>query len=726
MNVLDELKAKQLTGDLTLSEFEGKAFLNACGISTPLGFVVTSLDEARVAARAVGYPLVIKGQVEAVTHKSEHGLVDVGIVDEVELERRYIEMQAKCGKLSAEYKILVEQMKKGKIELVVGLTHDPVFGKVIMFGLGGIFVEVMQDVSFGVCPITRDYAHEMITSLHCAKIFSGVRGSQPINISLIEDLLLMVGGENGLSEQFGQTINTIEINPVIVDEWNQLWALDAIVSLLPTDGGKLKQSQEQPDLDKLFHPRSMAIVGISPGKPSLAHGFMSNAIKAGFSGRIYPVNPARAGEEVMGYKIYGDIADIDDPIDYVYVAIPAKEAAKVVRSAGLKQAKFVQIISGGFSETGTAGAAMEKEVMETAQQYGIRLIGPNCLGLFSSRAGISFINALDSKPGDISIISQSGALTGNIIHLLSSRGKYFNYAISVGNCIDLDIPEYLEYMGSDENTKVIGVYAEQIKDGSRMANILKRVCLKKPVVIIKGGRSEAGAKAAASHTGALGSSYRLVEAMCAQCGAVLVRTLEEFLHVLAAFQSLIPSVSNDILLFSHTGGVVVSSTDLCGDYGLVMPPLDADLQDELYHLGLPPGASTRNPIDIPIGTIAARLKEGEKIGEIRAIFELVAKRRDFSYSLFILMADTVINSKSGKFVLRDIVDFAIEWGGFGAPEHGKFAIVIQGGCEPEFLREQIERASMHGVPVYPDAASMLMSIGRLVEYASWLERNSQK
>ncbi|MDP3285177.1 MAG: acetate--CoA ligase family protein, partial [Desulfobacterales bacterium] len=254
---------KKNQGQLLLSEEEGKHLLESMGINVPAGVLVSTLNEARQAAYKLGFPVVFKGLVEGITHKSDYGLVQVGVSNEMEMESCFFQMADKCRKLGKQWSILIEQQKKGVLETVVGLTTDPNFGKVMMFGLGGIFVEVLKDVSFKLCPITRRDAEDMIESLQAAKMFKGVRGQKPVDTGKIVDFLLSVGGENGIAGKYGDAIDVLEINPAIINESGTITALDAVIRLSATTTASPENghAKETVDMERLFNPKTMGVVG---------------------------------------------------------------------------------------------------------------------------------------------------------------------------------------------------------------------------------------------------------------------------------------------------------------------------------------------------------------------------------------------------------------------------------------------------------------------------------
>ena len=717
MQITRKLLTERISsGRMQLSEYEGKCFFEQMGILVPRAELVQTAQQAQQAAERIGYPLVVKGLVEGITHKSEHGLVCVGAGNPTELARDFEQIRERCEAQQAPYQILIEEMAPVVWELIAAVNEDPVFGKVLMFGVGGIFVEVIKDVSFRLCPITRQDAQEMVEELRAKAIFSGVRGKSPVDREKVVDLLLRLGGAGGLCDQYGDLVSTIEINPLGVRQDGSLVALDSVMTL--RDKTEQKDLPQRVEMRRLFEPESIAVVGVSD-KPSMAKTFLEQTIAAGYAGRIYPVNPSHQGEQLFGNRVYGSLEELPEAVDYVYVAVPAKAVPQVVEQAAGVGAGFVHIISGGFAETGAAGRELEEAALAAARKGGVRLLGPNCMGLVSSRKKLVFSTGIGTRPGPVSLISQSGGITTEICRAGTRMGIRFDCCVSAGNCADLGIEDYLAYLGQDDRTGVIGIYAENIRQGRRFFELAREISLQKPIVLFKGGRSDEGAKAAASHTGALSSSYGLWQAMAKQCGITLVRTLEEFLNAMMAFQSLQPTEDNSVLLVSHSGGVVVTSADLCEDYHLTLPKLDTETQQLLRRLDLPPGANVSNPMDISLGVMAAKTKEGDDIQVIGEIFRQVGSRKSFGYDAFYLMADNVVESGGGKRLIENILRFAAEWGGAGGKRAGRFALAANCHTHPDYLRQACGPVRESGVPIFANINEMLQSLGWLAAYGRW-------
>ena len=348
------------------------------------------------------------------------------------------------------------------------------------------------------------------------------------------------------------------------------------------------------DFDSLLNPRSVAIIGASRTR-----GFywVRSFLEYGFPGKIFPVNPKE--KEVLGLKCYPSILDVPEEVDFAIIAVPAPIVPKVLEDCAKKGVKLATVFSSGFSETGTReGTLLEREVAEVAKKVGVRIFGPNCMGVYFPKRGLSFRPDLPIESGDIGFISQSGGNAIGIVMCGSVWGLKFSKVFSYGNAADLDSPDLLEYLRWDEETRVIGIYIEGVKDGSRFLSVLRKTAGEKPVVVWKGGVTELGSRAVASHTGALAGSAQIWESVLKQANAVSVHSLEEMIDVLCGFSFLPPPKGKDLGIVSISGGSSVVCTDVAAQFGFNVPELPRKVQEKIYSMIQPVGVSVKNPIDL--------------------------------------------------------------------------------------------------------------------------------
>ncbi len=351
------------------------------------------------------------------------------------------------------------------------------------------------------------------------------------------------------------------------------------------------------DIGHIFHPRSIAIVGASAAPfSSTSIFFLYPLLDFGYPGKIYPVNPNSS--EILGLKAYARLKDIPENIDYVICALPAAGVAGLLQECIDLGVKLVTVFTAGFGETGTEeGARMEAEILDIARRGGIRLIGPNCLGLHCPAAGISLEPGISRDSGHLSCLSQSGGNAKDLVLAMNDRHIYLNKAVSFGNAIDLNETDYLSHFAGDDDTHIIAAYIEGIKEPRRFASVLKEAAARKPVIILKGGNTAAGVEAVASHTGALAGSKSTWDALVRQTGAVQVRNLEELIDTLAVFSHLKPVRGRRLGVVGMGGGANVISADECENAGFVLPAFPESMKRELWEFTNFVGTGLRNPID---------------------------------------------------------------------------------------------------------------------------------
>jgi acyl-CoA synthetase (NDP forming) len=349
-------------------------------------------------------------------------------------------------------------------------------------------------------------------------------------------------------------------------------------------------------LESIFNPTSVAVAGAAPGKAGQL--FLDSVLASGFRGNVYAINPK--GAEVSGVRAYTSIEDVPGPIDYLVCCIPGIAVPQLIKDCAAKGVKVVSIFTAGFSESGSeAGRQLEMEISRLAQATGVRVLGPNCLGVYCPKAELSFASDFPGEPGRVALIGQSGGNTSYLIRAAAHRGVRFSKAISYGNACNVDESELLEYLLEDTETEVVAAYIEGVKDGPRFYRAIRDMSKVKPVLVLKGGYTEVGGEVAASHTGALAGSGSLWGSLLEQAGAVQVYSLEEMVDVLVTFALMAPPKGRRAGVFGGGGGASVLATDELTGAGFAIPALPPDLRDELAGLfGTTAGMILRNPIDL--------------------------------------------------------------------------------------------------------------------------------
>lgn len=356
-------------------------------------------------------------------------------------------------------------------------------------------------------------------------------------------------------------------------------------------------------LDAMFHPRGIAIAGISSAErergsgPGGGGGFLTAIREMGFSGGLYPVNPKAT--EIQGLRCYPSVSAIPGEVDYVISSVPAPVVPSLVQDCIAKGVGTVHFFTAGFSETGDEERSdLERQAISRLQGAGIRVIGPNCMGLYVPASGLSFMGGLPTRPGTTAFISQSGANAGDFIRTGAERGVYFSKVISYGNAAGLKESDFFDYAAEDDGTDAIFAYIEGVREGRRFVEALRRAARQKPVAILKGGRTSAGARAAASHTGSLAGTAQIFDALCRQAGALRADSLDDLADLAVAFRFITPPASRGIALVGAGGGTSVLAADAVDAAGLTVPPLPDDVQEELRRFVPIAGTSIRNPLDV--------------------------------------------------------------------------------------------------------------------------------
>ncbi len=716
MNDADILQFARAAGRSALTEPEGKALLAQYGIVVPRSAMVIDAGQVDRAIEGLQPPFAIKVVAPDILHKSDAGGVRLGLVDAAAVKAAIAEMIGLPAISATTVEgFLIEEMAPAGVEIVIGGLLDPQFGPMIMLGLGGIFVEVLKDVAFRLCPITERDAEAMLSDLRSAAILDGARGGTPVSRAAIIDVLMRVGGPDGLLTRRGSEISELDINPLIVTP-NGAAAVDARI-LLAADGGTAGDDDlgnAEPAAVRfgpLFAPETIAVVGASTTSSIIANTFIRRMKAFGYEGEIYPIHPSAA--EIEGLQAYPSLGETPKPVDYAYVATRADRIPAMI-GAAKGNVKFAQVISSGFREV-EDGVALEADLLAQAKSAGCRIIGPNCLGLYSPRGRVTFPVDAPTDLGRVGVVTQSGGLGTDIIKRGQWRGLRFSGFVTVGNCADIGPADLLEFYLEDSETSIIGFYLEDIGDGHRFFELLRNARTPKPVVLLKGGRSELGRMAAASHTGALADNMAAWTALCAQTPSAMVDTVDGFVNALLALQQLTlrpKRPTRKVVLFGNGGGTSVLATDFFAERGLEIAPFPAATRQALEALGLPPGTSVANPIDTPVGTL--QKEEGRVANQILDIvYETAAPDA------------VVMHLNLAAFVGRGDIDpidnlfqAAVDIGR-KYPGQAHFALALRSDGSAEIddkKRHYRERALKAGIPVFdelPDAAEALAALGQI-------------
>jgi acetyltransferase len=594
------------------------------------------------AASELGFPVVVKLGGDAIAHKTERGLVRLRLNDEGSVETAANDLLKAARPEDGDVHLLVAPMIAGTRELIAGFLVDPQFGPTVMLGIGGVMAEVIKDVAFRPTPITESIAREMVSSLKMHGIFSEFRGESAVNLNQVVQCLI------GLSKvaESRTDIVSVDINPLIVRTNGDIVAVDALVELgergtPASTAQRARYTQEQ--FMALFEPRGVLVTGASthPGK----FGFVSlhNILASGFAGGVYGTN--LQGEQVLGIQTVADIDALpENEIDLVFVCTPASANPDLLRACARKGIKAAFLTSAGYGEAGDEGKKLEEELIALADELGILLAGPNGQGVVSTPVNLcAQIVAPYPPTGAIGVASQSGNFVSSFMNYARQSGVGISRAVSAGNAAALSVADLIEWYGTDAQTRVSLAYVEGITDGLGLMTRLGQVTTHKPVVLVKGGATENGARAAASHTGALAANDAIFDGACRAHGISRAATVEEAFEAAATFATQpLPKGPNVIILTTAGGWGVVTSDALARDGQLQLMQLPSDLE-KMIDTKLPPRWSRNNPVDCA---------GGETRDTIPEVMEMIAQHRDVDAVIYLgigIQANQARLMREGRF-----------------------------------------------------------------------------
>ncbi|HRS57146.1 MAG: acetate--CoA ligase family protein [Desulfomonilia bacterium] len=685
------MKAGHITAK---NEYEGALLLREWGIPVVDQILADDEAEAADAAEKLGFPVVLKVCSEKVLHKTEQGGVVLNVPNRQALRTAARDMLARFDGIAP--KLLVQKMADSGVEIILGARRDPVFGPVVLAGIGGIFTEIFRDTVVEIAPVNLKTARSMLMRLKGAALLQGYRSRPPVDIDAVARALQAV---SRLIVKRHDIVE-IDVNPLIARE-NGALAVDTLIRC----NGKAKtvraKAPAAETVDPFFNPSSLALIGASqkPGKGG--NTVLRNLLKAGFQGKIYPINPAT--KEILGMKAYPRVVDVPEPIDLAILVIPKPAVSEAVADCLAKGIRNIILSMGGFSDIGEAGAAEQNELVARTRAAGARIMGPNSIGTINPRAGLatSFVGLEQIRPGGVSLIGQSGVFSSGWGRWIADYGPFGIAKVAcIGNKADINESDLLDYLAGDDQTTTIGMYIEGVADGGRFIKAAASACCKKPVVVVKSGRSEAGAAAVASHTGSLACSDVVFEAVCRRTGLVRVHDSEAFFDTLSAFESLPLPRGNRMGVLSITGMGCVVTTDAAEELGIEIPPLKPATLSRLREV-IPAWAPVRNPVDI----WSAVEQHGSKKTMSHVAASLLEQQDiDALLMIFVLMPESIFDIGEA---FADIIK--------AHPRKPVF-VSYYGGTRKEMLHIH-EGFLQLGVPAYPTPERALYAFSRMVEYA---------
>lgn len=679
-----------------ITEESAKSILTTYGINVPPYALVSTTQEATDKAKQLGFPLVAKIVSPDILHKTDVKGVKIGLKSEEEVRRAFDDMY---GRLSTKYHtkgVILERMVDPGLEVIVGLQNDPQFGPVIMFGLGGINTEIFKDVTFRVLPISPKDIEEMIENLRGKTMLKGFRGSEPIEHATISNMLMKI---SKLGVDAAPYYESVDFNPVILYP-HDYFVVDAKMLLREKPDLEI-MSKAEPDssyMDLFFNAKSVALIGASPEAGKIGNSVLQSLAKHDYKGKVFPVN-AKGYQEIMGIKAYKNLDEINEQIDVVVVTVDLKFVPDLLKSCGRKNIHNMVIISGGGKELGGDRAAIENEIKKLSSQLKVRIIGPNCIGMFNAdnRLDCAFQGherMLRPQRGEVAFLSQSG--TVGIAFMETSDSFGMSKMISYGNRSDVDEADMIWYLGEDPSTKVIGLYVEGLGDGRKFMNAAKKVIVEKnkPILVFKNGRTTRGAKQAASHTGSLGGSYNIVRGALEQANIISLDSYEELTGSLKALTWQPVPKGNRVAMITNGAGPVIAAIDNFERLGLAVAEISSNTLAKLKE-HYPPTYVIGNPCDIT-GSATAD---------------------DYRYAIQAFMDDPNVDIIMPWFVFQDdpleetIVDILQD---FQKQRKKPILVGAMGGPFTQKISKRIEDTN---VPVYHSVTTWVTAVGSIAKWA---------
>lgn len=664
-----------------LLEHESKRILEEIGIKTTGFLIARSENEAVSLSEEIGYPVVLKIASPDVVHKSDSGGVKLNLADADQVRKAYRQIigSARGAKITG---VTVQRMAAPGQEAIIGVTRDPIFGPIIMFGLGGIFVEVLKDVSFRILPITEKDAAEMIEEIRGYAVLQGIRG-HAVDISALKEVLLKV------SRLVMETprITEMDLNPLFLYPQGYC-AVDARMFLGEPHNAEDETFKKEGTLRDFFYPRSIAVLGATDAEGKLGYNVFNNLVGHHFPGKLYPINPRK--DSVLGYKAYRSVLDVPEQVDLAIIIVPAKGAVSAIEDCCRKGVRYIVVETAGFAESGEEGKQAQAKIEQIIREKGCRLLGPNCSGVINTHHNmVQSIGPLDElRKGNVGMIAQAGVYASGI--LIGLRNVLdFGIVATIGNKMDISETDILEYLIHDDNIDVIVMYMEDIRSGKRFVEVAARAAAIKPVIVLKSGRTEAGKKAVSSHTASLAGNDEVNNAAFKQSGVIRARDNEHLFALTRGFSKQPLPKGNGIMVITYTGSLGVAATDMLYLRKMHLSQFDPAIRERLEKV-LPDYANVTNPVDCSFTMTPEQVKN---------LIEIGTDCRDVHGFIVIIQGEML-----GSFVeMMKAIDYK------GKP------VVACVACK-EFMMHDVVKMERAGIPVYSTAETAAEVLAEMYHY----------
>ncbi len=652
----------------------GRRLLAEWGFRLPRGELARSARDAGRIAETLGFPVVLKLDSPQVIHKTDIGGVETDLRTSREVREAFSRIARRVSAAVPQMALeglRVEEMCAGGVEFFLGLEDNAQFGPTITFGVGGVFAELVDDVAVRMLPVTRADIASMLAEIRSQRLLDGFRGTPAVNT---EALMHLISRGAALGTWLSARLGAVDLNPILVSEEKHC-VLDAKFLLRREPRRTVQRLPNTDDLDRFFSARSVAVVGASATPAKVGNGIVESLSRQGYRGKVFPVNPQHT--EVMGLRAYPSLTAIPEEVDLVIAAIPLSRVGEVISEAGERDTRNLVIVSAGGKELGDEGRELELRIADVARKRRVRIIGPNCIGVFNGKNRLDTFFQTPSRmrraeDGAVALITQSG--TVGVAFLERADGFGVSKIVSYGNRLDVDDADLVCYFGSDPDTRVIACYIEGLIEGREFLDAVRSVVRVKPVVVYKAGRTSAAAQASTSHTGFFGGTYGPWRGALQQAGAATANSFEELLAIAKVFSMQPRARGRRVAMISNGAGPMVQAMDLLPERALA-PLHPATLERMKAHY--PPFFITQNPVDLTGSGTAG----------------------DYAFGIEALLGDANVDLVMPWFVFQDtalgeeIVDLLSEL----CPRYGKPVIAgAIGGEYTECMRRKLEGI---GVPV---------------------------
>ena len=664
-----------------LMEHESKEILEGIGVATTGYLIARSEDEALAICEKIGFPVVMKIVSPDVVHKTDAGGVKLNLTGPHDVRKAFQEI-LETFKYHHIEGVAVQRMAEPGIEAIIGVTRDPSFGPLIMFGLGGVFVEVLRDVSFRVLPITEKDAAEMIEDIRGSDILKGYRG-RAVDLDSLRQLLLKISQlvvEN-------PEIRELDLNPLFLYPEGYV-TVDARMFVCEAPQPEKITPTGAKSLHDFFYPQSIAVIGASDKKGKLGYNIFWNLMSHNFPGKLYPINANK--DNILGVSAYKSVLDVPGSVDLAIVIVPARATEAAVADCVAKGVRYIVVESAGFAESGQEGRDVQARMGKIIRKHGCRLLGPNCSGVINTHHQmVQSIGLLDDlKKGNVGMVAQAGVYAAGILTGLSNVLD-FGIVATIGNKMDINETDILEYLSDDPHISVIVMYMEDISSGKRFVDVASRAALRKPVIVLKSGRTEAGKKAVSSHTASLAGNDVVNSAAFKQSGVIRARDNEHLFALTRAFSKQPVPKGNGVMVITYTGSLGVAATDMLYLSGMRLATFEPYFRQRLKN-ALPDFANIANPIDCSFSMSPQQVKE---------LIEIGVESGDVNSFMVVIQGEIL-----GSFVeVMKSIDYKEK------------PVVCVVACK-EFMIHDVVKMEQAGFPVYSTAEMAAEVLGQMYHY----------